>query len=94
MDNEKKSAQYDTRYMANRVSRAIGHVKLVRSMVEDGADCTEVLIQLASARGQLDSICSSLMVQYAESFAEEYRKTGDTALIEDFKAELSRAIRK
>ena len=94
MGNEKKSAQYDTRYMASRISRAIGHVKLVRSMVEDGADCTEVLIQLASARGQLDSICSNLMAQYAESFAEEYRKTGDTALIEDFKVELNRAIRK
>ncbi len=34
------------------------------------------------------------MAQYAEQFAEEYRKTGDTALIEDFKVELSRAIRK
>ncbi|MBQ7692963.1 MAG: metal-sensing transcriptional repressor [Oscillospiraceae bacterium] len=94
MDNEKKSAQYDTRYMASRISRAIGHIRLVRSMVEDGADCTEVLIQLASARGQLDSICSNLMAQYAESFAEEYRKTGDTALLDAFKAELNRAIRK
>ena len=91
MDNEKKSAQYDARYMANRMSRTIG---LVRSMVEDGVDCTEVLIQLASVRGQLDSICSSFMSQYAEQFAEEYRKTGDTALIDAFKAELSRAIRK
>ena len=34
------------------------------------------------------------MAQYAEQFAEEYRKTGDTALIDAFKAELSRAIRK
>ena len=94
MDNEKKSAQYDTRYMASRISRAIGHIRLVRSMVEDGADCTEVLIQLASARGQLDSICSNLIAQHAESFAEEYRKTGDTALLDAFKAELNRAIRK
>ena len=94
MDNEKKSAQYDARYTANRLSRAIGHIKLVRSMVEDSADCTEVLMQLASVRGQLDSICGSLMSQYAENFAEEYRRTGDTALIDAFKAELNRAIRK
>lgn len=94
MDTDKKQAQYDAHYMANRLSRAIGHIKLVRSMVEDGVDCTEVLIQLAAVRGQLDSICSSLMVQYAEQFAEEYRKTGDMALIDTFKAELNRAIRK
>ncbi len=93
MDNRKKPAQYDAHYMSSRMSRTIGHMKLVRSMVEEGVDCTEVLIQLASVRGQLDSICSSFMSQYAEQFAEEYRKTGDTALIEAFKAELNRAIR-
>ena len=71
MDNDKKPAQYDTHYIANRMARTIGHVRLVRSMVECDADCTEVLIQLAAVRGQLDSICSSIMAQYAEQFAEE-----------------------
>lgn len=94
MDNDKKPAQYDTHYIANRIARTIGHVRLVRSMVECNADCTEVLIQLAAVRGQLDSICSSIMAQYAEQFAEEYRRTGDEALIEQFKTELARAIRK
>ena len=98
MDNDKKPAQYDTHYIANRMARTIGHVRLVRSMVECNADCTEVLIQLAAVRGQLDSICSSIMAQYAaqyaEQFAEEYRRTGDEALIEQFKTELARAIRK
>ena len=94
MDNDKKPALYDTHYIANRMARTIGHVRLVRSMVECNADCTEVLIQLAAVRGQLDSICSSIMAQYAEQFAEEYRRTGDKALIEQFKTELARAIRK
>ena len=47
MDN-KKPAQYNAHYMSSRMSRTIGHIKLVRSMVEEGVDCTEVLIQLAS----------------------------------------------
>ena len=45
MDNEKKQVQYDTHYIANRMARTIGHVRLVRSMVECDADCTEVLIE-------------------------------------------------
>ena len=53
-----------------------------------------MLIQLAAVRGQLSSICSNIMVQYAEQFAEEYRRTGDPALLEDFKAELSKAVKK
>ena len=83
-----------TKAVLNRLSRAIGHLESVKRMVEDGRDCTEVLIQLAAVRGQLDSICSSLMVQYAEQFAEDYRRTGNTELLNDFKTELAKAIKK
>ncbi len=89
-----KSRKQDiTRMTCPTAWRAIGHVKLVKSMVEAGADCTEVLIQLAAVRGQLDSICGKLMLQYAERFAEEYRRTGDPELLACFKAELARAVK-
>ena len=94
MPYETPQSRYDSRYVANRMARAIGHVRLVKSMVEAGADCTEVLIQLAAVRGQLDSISSKLMVQYAEQFAEDYRCTGDPKLLEDFKTELAKAVKK
>ena len=94
MPQETPKTRYDARYVANRMSRAIGQVRLVRNMVESGADCTEVLIQLAAVRGQLDSISGKLMEQYAEQFAEEYRKSGSPELLEEFKEELRRAIRK
>ena len=94
MLHETPQTKYDSRYVANRMARTIGHVKLVKSMVEAHADCTEVLIQLAAVRGQLDSICSNLMVQYAEQFAEDYRRRGDPSLLEDFKTELARAVKK
>lgn len=94
MSYETPQSRYDARYVANRMARAIGHVRLVKSMVEAGADCTDVLIQLAAVRGQLDSICSNLMVQYAEQFAEDYRRSGDPALLEDFKTELAKAVKK
>ena len=94
METDRLQSRYDTRYVANRIARTIGHVRLVRNMVEAGADCTDVLIQLAAVRGQLDSICSNIMVQYAEQVAEEYRRSGNPELVEQFKAELTRAIRK
>ena len=94
MQSATQQTKYNSRYVANRMARTIGQVKMVRNMVETGADCTDVLIQLAAVRGQLDSICSSLMVQYAEQFAEAYRRTGDPELLEDFKAELAKAVKK
>ena len=45
----------ETRAVLNRLSRAIGHLESVRRMVEDGRDCTEVLIQLAAVRSALNS---------------------------------------
>jgi hypothetical protein len=34
------------------------------------------------------------MVQYAEQFAEDYRRTGDPELLDDFKTELAKAVKK
>ena len=35
-----------TKAVLNRLSRAIGHLESIKRMVEDGRDCSEVLIQL------------------------------------------------
>ena len=94
MPHDTPQTRYDPHYVANRIARAVGHVRLVKSMVEQGADCTEVLTQLAAVRGQLDSIRSYLMAQYAESFAEAYRRSGDPALLRAFQAQLDRAVKK
>ena len=94
MEQESPRIKYDSRYVSNRLARAVGHLKLVKSMVESGADCTEVLVQLAAVRGQLDSICSKLLSEYAGQFAEEYRRSGDKTLIEAFQTELARAVKK
>ena len=34
----------------NRLARAIGHLEKVKRMVEEGYDCSEVLVQLAAVR--------------------------------------------
>ena len=39
----------------NRLARAIGHLEKVKRMVEEGNDCSEVLIQLAAVRSALDN---------------------------------------
>ena len=39
----------------NRLSRAIDHLEKVKRMVEEGTDCSEVLIQLAAVRSALDN---------------------------------------
>ena len=43
------------RAVVNRLARAIGHLEKVKRMVEEGYDCSEVLIQLAAVRSALDN---------------------------------------
>ena len=45
-----------TKAVINRLARAIGHLESVKKMVEDGRDCSEVLIQIAAVRSAINNI--------------------------------------
>ena len=55
-----------TKAVINRLSRAIGHLESVKRMVEDGRDCTEVLIQLAAVRSALSSTARVILKDHLE----------------------------
>ena len=66
MPYESPQMRYNSRYFANRMARTIGHVKLVKSMVESGADCTEVLVQLAAVRSALNNTAKIILKDHIE----------------------------
>ena len=45
----------NTKAVINRLSRAIGHLESVKKMVEEGRDCSEVLIQLAAVKSAINN---------------------------------------
>ena len=55
-----------TKAVLNRLSRAIGHLESVKRMVEDGRDCTEVLLQLAAVRSALSSTAKVILKDHLE----------------------------
>ena len=44
-----------TKAVLNRLSRAIGHLESIKRMVEDGRDCSEVLIQLSAVKSAINN---------------------------------------
>ncbi len=46
----------DTKRIVNRIARAAGHLNAIGQMVEEGRDCSEVLIQLAAVRSAVNNI--------------------------------------
>ena len=65
-----------TKAVLNRLSRAIGHLESVRRMVEDGRDCTEVLVQLAAVRSALSNTAKVILKDHMEHCLTDL-STGD-----------------
>ena len=77
-----QKTRYDARYVSNRMARAIGHVKLVRSMVEDGADCSEVLIQLSAVRNAINNTGKVIMKNHISHCIVEAIEQDDLEAVE------------
>lgn len=65
-DDTQPHAHTHTKAVINRLSRAIGHLESVKRMVENGRDCTEVLIQLAAVRSALSSTAKVILKDHLE----------------------------
>lgn len=56
----------ETKKVLDRLSRAIGHLEAIRTMVEAGRDCTEVLVQIAAVRSAVHNIgkiiCKTILI--------------------------------
>ena len=64
----------------NRLARAIGHLEKVKRMVEEGYDCSEVLIQLAAVCSALDNTDKVILKDHMRHCMVA---AGDTEAIED-----------
>lgn len=67
----------------NRLSRAIGHLEKVKRMVEEGADCSDVLIQLAAVRSALDNTGKVILKDHLRHCVVEAVATGDREAVDD-----------
>ena len=78
--------------MVNRLSRAIGHLQRVKQMVEDDADCTEVLIQLSAVKSAIGNAGKEIAKEHLTHCIREAVESGDDAEIEAFKAALDKLL--
>lgn len=75
----------NTKAVLNRLSRAIGHLTAVRGMVEQGRDCTEVLVQLAAVRSAINRTGEVILKDHLEHCVVDAMKTGDMEALDELK---------
>ena len=69
--------------VVNRLARDIGHLEKVKRMVEEGHDCSEVLIQLAAVRSAIDNTGKVIMKDHMRHCIVDAVAAGDESAIED-----------
>ena len=69
--------------VVNRLARAIGHLEKVRRMVEEGSDCSDVLVQLAAVRSAIDNTGKVILQDHLRHCMVDAVEAGDDSAIDD-----------
>lgn len=77
-----------TKAVLNRTSRAIGHLSAIKGMIEEGRDCSEILIQLSAVRAEINGIGRVILQDHMEHCITHAVKEND----EEAVARLIKAI--
>ena len=77
-----------TQAVIHRLARAIGHLESVKRMVEDGRDCSEVLIQLSAVRSAINNTGKLILQDHIRNCLMDALESGDQEELD----ELNKAI--
>lgn len=83
----------NTKAVINRLSRAIGHLESVKKMVEDGRDCSEVLIQIAAVKSAVNNIGKIILQDHINNCVVNAVETGDKKVLEDLNIAIDQFIK-
>ncbi len=77
-----------TKAVLNRMARLIGHLESTKKMIEDGRDCSEVLIQLSAVDAAIKAVARIIIKDHIEHCIVDAIMEGDEQSI----VELNKAI--
>lgn len=83
----------NTKTVINRMNRAIGHMEAVKSMVEDGRDCSEVLIQIAAVKSAINNIGKLILQDHIRHCVVDAVENGDEQCLADLEDAISKFIK-
>lgn len=95
-EETRKHHHHDEAHMkaiVNRMSRAIGHFEAVKRMVEDGEDCTDVLIQLAAVKSAVNNIGREILKEHLSHCIVEAVNTGDEEAVNMLNAAIDKFMK-
>lgn len=83
----------NTKAVLNRLSRAIGHMESIKRMVEDGRDCSEVLVQLSAVKAAINNTAKVILKDHIEHCLVDAVESGDHEAIGELTAAIDRFMK-
>ncbi|APA46944.1 metal-sensing transcriptional repressor [Campylobacter jejuni] len=81
-------SQKHLKAVCNRLSRTIGHLSAIKRMVENDKDCSEILIQLAAVKAEVNNTAKIVLKEHLAHCMVHAIEENDIQSIE----ELNKAI--
>ena len=92
-DHPHTHTHQNTRQVLNRLSRITGHLNAVKTMVETGRDCSEVLIQLAAVQSALNSVSRIILKDHIEHCIVDAVEENDSEAIDRLNKAIDQMIK-
>lgn len=83
----------NTKAVINRMNRAIGHMESIKTMVENGRDCSEVLVQIAAVRSAINNIGKIILEDHINHCIVDAVEHGDEQALKDLNDAISKFVK-
>ena len=82
-----------TKAVLNRMARLIGHLQSVRRMVEEGRDCSEVLLQISAVDAALKNVGKIILKDHLEHCIVDAVQDNDREALARLEQAIDRFVR-
>jgi len=83
----------NTKAVTNRLARLIGHLESVKRMVEDGRDCSEVLVQLAAVKSAINNVSKVILQDHIRHCIVDAVEDNDQQALDDLCAAIDKFMK-
>ncbi|MGO4988158.1 metal-sensing transcriptional repressor [Gallicola sp. Sow4_E12] len=90
---EKNHTHQDTKKVINRMSRAIGHLESIKRMIEEGEDCSKILIQLSAVRSAINNVGKIILLDHMNHCVVDAVKEDDEEVLKEFNEALNQFLK-
>ncbi len=81
-----------TKAVLNRIARAIGHLNAVKKMIEDGRDCSDVLIQLSAVKSEIANTSKVILKDHLDHCIVRAIRENDEETMQHLKAAIDQLL--